>query len=254
MHLQINLSNQLIKQWKPVLTAETPETHPLLQWRIDKIKLANTTANYICVNEPTLFSFILPHLPGKKALEIQQLFVIRLRSFLCILFFPQPAHALFDRLAVLYGKSNNPSLTGTITSMRHTYECHYRMERPLDEAEQLVNQIPFQGPNYRFPLDEFLRLRDLFEDPDVRMISFQMPKDLVYAARRAFHWNDPPALRCFDMASETDGLVTARLSIDDLIVLNELILQKLEQPEFFEVKKALFPVSVWLKAALAKVL
>jgi len=70
MHLQLNLSNQLIKQWKPTMSDHPPETHPLLRWRIDKIKLDRTTANYICVNEESLFSFLLPRLPGKTDLQI----------------------------------------------------------------------------------------------------------------------------------------------------------------------------------------
>ena len=106
MHLQINLSRRLIGQLSPQLTEQPPETHPLLRWRIDKTKLSRTIVNYICVNEATLFSFLLPALPCRKALKIQQLFVDRLRMSLQEYLFPAPARRLFDRCPVLYGKSN----------------------------------------------------------------------------------------------------------------------------------------------------
>jgi len=223
MHLQINLSNQLAKQWKATLSDVTAETHPLLQWRIDKIRLANTTANYICVNEATLFSFLLPRLPGKKQLQIQQYFVDRLQALLDFYLFPREAFGLFDNCPVLFGKTSSRRLIATVTDMRLRYEDHYYLGTPLLEAEERVNQTPTQGPNYRYPLDEFLKLRDLFDDSEGSMITFQMPVDLVYAARQSFSFSDPVALRCFDTTSETDGMFTARLTLMDLSVAREAI-------------------------------
>lgn len=51
MHLQLNLSNQLAKQWKIPLSDAPQEMYPLLRWRLDKLRLGRTTANYIFVNE-----------------------------------------------------------------------------------------------------------------------------------------------------------------------------------------------------------
>ena len=164
MHLQINLSNQLIRQWSPQLTDQPPETHPLLCWRIDKIKLGRTTANYICVNEATLFSFLLPALSGKKALAVQQLFVDRLRMFLQEYFFPSPVRRLFDQCPVFYGKSNSRALVGSVTNMRQLYGDFYVDGRALQEAEQRINKTPFSG---RFPVNEFLKLRELFPKSSV---------------------------------------------------------------------------------------
>ena len=164
MHLQINLSSRLIGQWSPQLTEHSPKTHPLLRWRIDKTKLGRTTANYICVNEATLFSFLLPALSGKKALYVQQIFVDRLRMSLQEYFFPDPAQRLFDRCLVFYGESNSRELVGSINNMRQLYEYHYLEGLPLQKAEQLINQTPFSD---RFPLEEFLKLRALFSDSSV---------------------------------------------------------------------------------------
>ena len=43
MHLQLNLSNQLANQWETPLSDAPPETHPLLRWQLDKIKLGRKT-------------------------------------------------------------------------------------------------------------------------------------------------------------------------------------------------------------------
>ncbi len=250
MHLQLNLSNQLIKQWKPTMSDNPPETHPLLRWRIDKIKLDRTTANYICVNEESLFSFLLPRLPGKTDIQIQQLFIDRLLVILDVHSFPVAALALFDNLPVLYGKSNNPKLTGTITSMRHSYECQYFMETPLFEAEDRVNRTPFQGPNYRFPLTEFLKLRTLFDDPDGDMIQFQMPKELVYTARSFFSYTEPPALYCFEDAPDAHGNFTGQLSLHDLIQFSEWIMDILDQDS--GKAESLLPVLEFIRDAREK--
>lgn len=252
MHLQLNLSNQLIKQWKPELTAEPPETHPLLQWRIDKIKLANTTANYICVNEATLFSFLLPRLPGKKQLQVQQYFADRLQMIMAIFRFSTEAFLLLENTPVLFGKTKSKRVIGTVTDMRFRYDVQYCMGTPQQEAEVRINQTPTQGPNYRYPMDEFLKLRTLFDDPEGRMITFKMPTDLFYAARQSFRFDEPLALRCFDTTVETEGKFTARLPLLELIDLQDLVQDFLEQPISFEIKRRLIPVSAWLKTELAK--
>jgi len=252
MHLQINLSNQLIKQWKPVLTENPPETHPLLQWRIDKMKLDRSSANYICVNEATLFSFLLPLLPGKSEIKIQQYFVNRVRSLMQMYFFPPAAFKMFDCTSVLFGKSTCKRMVGSITSMRYMYETQYFMETPLPLAEKRVNTSPKQGPNCRYPMGEFLMLRDLFEYPDGNMITFQMPCGLVYAARRAFLDDEPPALSCFDSTSETDENFTARLTFEDLFVLHDQILDLLDKSPSPEIKADLILMDSYLRDELPK--
>lgn len=252
MHLQINLSNQLIKQWKPVLTENPPETHPLLQWRIDKMKLDRSSANYICVNEATLFSFLLPRLPGKPEIKIQQYFVNRVRNLLQMYFFPPAAFNMFDRTAVLYGKSTCKRMIGSVTAMRYIYERQYYMQTGLPLAEKRINTSPQQGPHYRYPLGEFLKLRDLFEYPDGNMITFQMPCGLVYAAHRAFSDDEPPALFCFDSASEAGGNFTARLTFEDLFVLHDQILERLDKSSSPEIKADLILIVSYLKDELQK--
>ena len=252
MHLQINLSNQLIKQWKPELTAEPPETHPLLQWRIDKIKLANTTANYICVNEATLFSFLLPRLPGKKKLQVQQYFVDRLLIILEETFFPPSALQLFTNLPVFYGKTKCKRMIGTVTDMRFRYDLFYGEALPLQEAEYRVNDCPTQGPNYRWPIREFLKLRELFDDPHGGLLTFKMPKDLYYAARQNLRAPTPPALLCLHEDPQDDNTFVGKVTLPDLIVFHTVVQTVMEQPITFEIKKKLLPVSVYLEDILSK--
>jgi hypothetical protein len=246
MHLQLNLSNQLIKQWKPELTAEPPETHPLLQWRIDKIKLANTTANYICVNEATLFSFLLPRLPGKKQLQVQQYFADRLLVILEEFFFPPPALQLADNLPVLYGKTKCKRMIGTVTDMRFRYDLFYCKGLSLPEAEERVNNSPTQGPDYRWPIREFIRLREQFDDPYGSLLTFKMPAELVYAARQSLYKAVPPALLCLSKDSEDDNAFIGRVTLADLMVFHNAVQEVLQQPGSFEIKKKLFPVSTYL--------
>lgn len=252
MHLQINLSNQLIKQWKPELTAEPPETHPLLQWRIDKIKLANTTANYICVNEATLFSFLLPRLPGKKQLQVQQYFVDRLQLILEEFFFPPPAFQLFNNLPVFYGKTKCKRMIGTVTDMRFRYDLFYCDALPLWEAEERVNDCPTQGPDYRWPIKEFLKLRELFDDPYGSLLTFKMPADLVYAARQSLRTARPPALHYLREDPNDDNAFTGRVTLADLIVFHNMVVDLLEQPISFEIKKKLLPVATYLGDILSQ--
>jgi hypothetical protein len=252
MHLQLNLSNQLIKQWKPELTAEPAETHPLLQWRIDKIKLANTTANYICVNEATLFSFLLPKLPGKKQLQVQQYFVDRLQLILEEYFFPAPALQLFDNLPVLFGKTKCKRMIGTVTDMRFRYDMFYYDALPLQEAEDRVNDCPTQGPNYRYPIEEFLKLRELFDDPYGSLLTFKMPAELVYAARQSLRGATPPALLCLNEDPQDESAFVGKVTLPDLLIFQNVVQALLEQPITFEIKKKLLPVSVYLDDILSK--
>ena len=246
MHLQLNLSNQLIKQWKPELTAEPPETHPLLQWRIDKIKLANTTANYICVNEATLFSFLLPRLPGKKQLQVQQYFADRLMIILEESFFPPPALQLFANLPVLYGKTKCKRMIGTVTDMRFRYDLFYCDALPLQEAEKRVNDCPTQGPDYRWPVREFLKLRELFDDPHGSLLTFKMPAELVYAARQSLWKTTPPALHYLSEDPEDDNAFIGKVTVADLMVFYNVAHGLLQQPVSFEIKKKLHPVSIYI--------
>ena len=252
MHLQINLSNQLIKQWKPALTAEPQETHPLLQWRIDKIKLANTTANYICVNEATLFSFLLPRLPGKKKLQVQQYFVDRLQMILEENFFPAPALQMFANLPVLYGKTKCKRMIGTVTDMRFRYDLFYCEALPLQEAEDRVNDCPTQGPDYRWPFKEFLKLRELVDDPHRSLLTFKMPKDLYYAALHNLREATPPALLCLNEDPQDDNTFTGRVTLPDLLIFHNVVNAVLQHPESFEVKKKLFPVFTYLDDILSQ--
>ncbi len=252
MHLQINLSNQLIKLWRPKLSVEPPETHPLLQWRIDKIKLANTTANYICVNEATLFSFLLPRLPGKKKLQVQQYFVDRLLIILEDFFFPSPALQLFANLPVLYGKTSCKRMIGTVTDMRFRYDLFYCEALPLPEAEERVNDCPTQGPDYRWPIKEFLRLRELFDDPHGSLLTFKMPSDLFYTARQNLREATPPALLCLHEDPQDDNAFIGKVTLPDLIVFHSVVQAVMEQPITFEIKKKLLPVSVYLENVLSK--
>lgn len=249
MHLQLNFSNQLIKQWKPGLTAEPPETHPLLRWRIDKIKLANTTANYICINEATLFSFLLPHLPGKKQLQVQQYFVDRLHMILEELFFPLPALQLFANLPVLYGKSTDRRLIATVNDMRFRYELQYSMETSLPEAEYRINDCPIKQ---RWPIKEFLNLRTLFDDPYGSLLTFKMPKELVYAARRSLRGNKALALHCLSPGPNEVAAFIGAVTLADLMVFHDQVQTILQQPISFEIKKELMPVATYLGDILSK--
>lgn len=163
MHLQLNLSNQLAKQWKVPLSDAPPETHPLLRWRIDKMKLGRTTANYICVNEETLFSFVLANAAGMKAPKLQQMFVTRLLYILEYYHFPEEAKESFKHLAVLFEKTQSPKIIGSVTNIRHSYNVQYEYSQvPQVVAEQRVNSVPMCGPDYFFPFEKFLALRDQF--------------------------------------------------------------------------------------------
>lgn len=253
MHLQFNLSNQVIKQWKPTLTENPPEAHPLLLWRIDKVKLDRTTVNYICVNEATLFSFLLPQLPGEKPLEVQQFFVNRLRVLLDSYFFPSEALGLFDQLAVCYGKTDSRSVIGIVNDMRFQYQIQYEMQTELLEAELRVNTTPYQSPNGRFPLEEFLKLRLLFKDKGDRFFQLKMPEDLVYAARRALPVGTViPALLCFNREKDANGMLTAELPIDDLVVFQGCIEDTMEESASEETMDRLEAVSDYLMNEMEK--
>jgi len=252
MHLQLNLSTQLIKQWKPELTAEPPETHPLLQWRIDKIKLANTTANTICVNEATLFSFLLPKLPGKKQIDIIDYFTSRLLVFLEDYFFPLGAAALLDACPVQFGKTTNRTLIASVTKMRLRYEDFYYEAIPLEEAEDRVNETPLQSLNFKTPMEGFLNLRELVDDPYGSLLTFKMPKELVYAARQSLWSATPSALLCLSEDPNDDNAFIGKVTVADLMIFHNVVRAYLEQPISFEIKKKLFPVSTYLGDILSK--
>jgi len=252
MHLQLNLSNQLIKQWNPKLTVDPAETHPLLQWRIDKIKLANTTANYICVNEATLFSFLLPKLPGKKQSEMLHYFTSRLLVFLEDYFFPLGAAALLDDCPIKFGKTTSSKLTASVTNLRLKYDKLYSMKISLTDAETMINRTPLKSLNFRYPLEKFLTFRDQVDDPTCSMLTFRMPASLFYAAHNAFIADEPPALLCFKNSPEEEGSFMARVTLMDLMVFHDKVMNLMEQPITFEIKKKLFPVSAYLKDILSK--
>lgn len=224
MHLQLNLSNQLAKQWKTPLSDAPPETHPLLRWRLDKMKLGRTTANYVCVNEESLFSFVLASVAGKKAHELQQIFVSRLLSILKFYHFPDESHELFDHLAVLFGKTVNRSVTGAVTHIRHGYDFYYVNSRvPQVVAEHRANTTPMCAPDYFYPFEKFLAFRNLFEDREKRFLDFTLPSDLRCCAHRNLHDSFTFPLYCFSNDAET-----ARLPVEDLMLLHQGVLETLE--------------------------
>ncbi len=251
MHLQLNLSNQLIKQWKPELTDEPPETHPLLQWRIDKIKLANTTANYICVNEATLFSFLLPKIPDKTLPEVLQYFTNRLLVFLEDYFFPPGAAALLDACPVEFGKTTDRKLIASVTDMRFRYEDFYYEAVPLEEAETRINETPLKRLNYEVPMSGFLNLRDLVDDPHGSLLRFKMPARLVYAARQSLWGATPPALHCLNEDPADAMAFMGLVTLADLMVFRNVVQAALQQPTSFEIKKKLFPVFTYLDDILS---
>jgi hypothetical protein len=224
MHLQLNLSSQLAKQWKTPLSDAPPETHPLLRWRLDKMKLGRTTANYVCVNEDSLFSFVLAGAAGKKAHELQQIFVSRLLSILEFYHFPTEALAVFDHLAVLFGKTESRSVTGAVTHIRHDYDFHYVISRvPQVMAEHRINSTPMCGPDYFYPFEKFLPFRNLFKDREGRFLDFTLPLDLRCCAHRNLHDSFTFPLYCFSNEAET-----ARLPVEDLMLLHQGVLETLE--------------------------
>jgi hypothetical protein len=224
MHLQLNLSNQLAKQWKMPLSDAPPETHPLLRWRLDKMKLGRTTANYVCVNEESLFSFVLAGAAGKKAQELQQIFVSRLLNLLEYYHFSDEALELFDHLAVLFGKTESRSVTGAVTNIRHQYNAQYeycQIEQMV--AEHRANSTPMCGPDYFYPFEKFLAFRNLFKDHEGRFLDFTLPTELRCCAHRNLHDSFTFPLYCFSNETET-----ARLPVEDLMLLHQGTLETLE--------------------------
>ncbi len=224
MHLQLNLSNQLAKQWKIPLSDAPPETHPLLRWRLDKMKLGRTTANYVCVNEESLFSFVLAGAAGKKDTDIQQLFVSRVLNLLEYYLFPDEALELFDELAVLFGKTESRKVIGAVTEIRHQYNAQYEYNQVEQiVAEHRVNSAPMCGPDYFYPFEKFLAFRNLFKDRDRQQLSFTLPKELRWCAHRNLHDSFTFPLYCFSNEAET-----ARVPIGDLMLLHQGALETLE--------------------------
>jgi hypothetical protein len=224
MHLQLNLSNQLAKQWKTPLSDAPPETHPLLRWRIDKIKLGRTTANYICVNEASLFSFVLANAAGMKAPKLQQMFVTRLLYILEYYHFPEEAQESFNHLAVLFGKTQSSKIIGSVTSIRHSYNVHYEYSQvPQVVAEQRVNSGPLQTFSFGTPFEGFMALRNEFADRNNRRLSFTLPKELRWCAHDNLHDRFTFPLFCFSNEQET-----AQVPVEDLILLHEGTLEALE--------------------------
>jgi hypothetical protein len=224
MHLQLNLSNQLAKQWKTPLSDTPPETHPLLRWRLDKMKLGRTTANYVCVNEESLFSFVLAGAAGKKDMDIQQLFVSRVLNLLEYYLFPDVALELFDELAVMLGKTESRKVIGAVTEIRHQYNAQYeycQVEQIV--AEHRVNSAPMCGPDYFYPFEKFLAFRNLFEDRGRQQLSFTLPQELRRCAHRNLHESFTFPLYCFSNEAET-----ARVPIGDLMLLHQGVLETLE--------------------------
>lgn len=227
MHLQLNLSNQLTKQWKTPLSDAPPETHPLLRWRLDKIKLGRTTANYICVNEESLFSFVLAGAAGMKDTEIQQLFVSRVLTLLEYYFFPEEALELFDKTVVLFGKTESRKVIGAVTNIRHSYNAQYeycQVEQIV--AEHRVNSTPMCAPDYFYPFEKFLAFRNLFADRNEQRLSFTLPKELRWCANR--NLNDIYTFPLFCFSNETE---TARVPISDLMLLHQGAVNALEAEE-----------------------
>lgn len=215
MHLQINLSNNLIKSWKPTMSDAPPDTDPLLCWRLDQISFGRKRANYICVNENTLFSFVMTDLAGKKPVEIQQCFLNELFYRLQDLHFPQRALDQCRNLPVLFGKTDSRKIIGCVTDMKKGYQFHIDYNDSHEEMEYRLNERPYLSMNIHAPRMAFMALRVRFSEEDPKFIRLAVPSDFIYAVRRNFDpW--PAAIYNYDTDNAENGMVEAHLSSAEL--------------------------------------
>lgn len=211
MHLQINLSNDVIKQWKPTLSDTPPETDPLLCWRLDRITLGRKRSNYICVNESTLFSFVITDLSGKKPIEIQQRFLNEFSFKLQELHYPAAARNQLKNLPILFGKTQSRKTIGCATDLKKGYQLQHEYADSHDEMERRVNNTPYPTMGIHSPMMACMALRRRYAQTDPAFICLSIPENFVYAARRAFDpW--PLALESFDTDKCINGIVEAYLS------------------------------------------
>ncbi|MDF7800059.1 hypothetical protein P4C99_11340 [Pontiellaceae bacterium B1224] len=99
-----------------------------------------------------------------------------------------------------------------------------------EEAEQRVNSSPMRGPDYFYPFEKFLALRNLFDDRNQRRLSFTLPNKFRCLAHRTLHESFTFPLYCFSNEAET-----AVLPVEDLMLLHdgaiEALALKLAAPE-----------------------
>lgn len=215
MHLRINLSNDVIKAWKPMVSEILPESEPLMCWRLDRIRVGRSSANFVCVNEATLFSFLITDMAGKKPVQIQQAFVAHFRALLQEYAFPEPALTRFKNLPVFFGKTNSRRVIGCVTDLKKNYQLQHEITDTLETAERQVNRIPYSLLNYGSPDCELMMLRQQFLKDSDKGILLKLPPALVFAARRAFdRW--PRALYCFDMRKPEADWVEGYLVLQEL--------------------------------------
>lgn len=215
MHLRINLSNDLIKAWKPVVSDILPESHPLMCWRLDRIQLGRSSANYVCVNEATLFSFLLTGMSGKNPAKIQQAFMDQLRILLQEYCFPEHARSLLQNPQMVFGKTKDRRLIGSVTDMKKGYQVQHSITDTQEMTEMRVNRTPYSFLNNGFPDNEFMMLRKHFLKDSDTGILLNLPADLISAARRSFLlW--PRALHCFDMSDRNAERVEGYLVFQEL--------------------------------------
>ena len=249
MHLQINLNDSLIDDWEPTLSESPPETHPLLRWRIEPLNLFDAAELYLCVNEETLYSFVLADLPGQDAASVQQQFIDQLRWLLHEHHFPGAAPALFMSLPVLFGRTHAPEIIEAIPEIKAQYELFLKLGHPLSEAERDVNTTPFELLNLHLPLEQFLGLRHTFPVADGRMVKIRFPIRFLYAARLRLAPN-PDALYCFRRADKMDDSIEGTLPVDDLILLNAQIQTLRKKPDNPEELQLFKEMEAWLQSEI----
>jgi hypothetical protein len=167
---------------------------------------------------------VLAGAAGKKAQELQQIFVSHLLNLLEYYHFPDEALELFDQLAVLFGKTESKKVIASVTGIRHSYNCQYDYAQvPQIVAEHRVNSSPMCGSDYFYPFEKFLAFRNLFEDREKRSLEFTLPSDLRCCAHRNLHDSFSFPLYCF-----SDEAETARVPVEDLMRLHQGGLEILE--------------------------
>ncbi len=154
------VSNALAKRWKlkPVPLPEMPSCHPALTWRADWFLVGRSRSNILCVNEESLFSFVLL---DQKQMPFKRIMLNIINRVGDSLFEAGvPEHLIRQGLSdLLIAKHPDRRVIGTMTDQKFLYEWAILDPHPdvqeLADVEKRLNNCPFTILDMKYPSEVF---------------------------------------------------------------------------------------------------
>jgi len=159
------LSNSLSKKWKVerVDVESIEEFNPAFVWHADLFTLGRAKTNILCVNEATLFSFILPWIRPMTKEKVIPFIIGRIWAILSSFGMPNEEFAR-NIDPPTFVKHVNRQVIGRMTDQKCQYQCYLLEEFARDftpaEIEMGVNETPFilKNNTYTYPIKDMAEM------------------------------------------------------------------------------------------------